>query len=428
MTVSTATNVTTAAGDGGTAPVPIPFFFIDDADIEVTVRTDATGAETPWVLGTDFTVSGAGNEAGGTLTPISVRAVGTTLFIRRVEQFTQGSDFPAAGAIPSAAIEQALDRLTFLAQQLNETLGRGLTVPVTDGAASLALPSNIDRASKFLAFDGNGNPIAAAGTSANLGPVSAFMDTLLDDIDAAAARATLGIGGAATDIVEDLSPQLGAALDTNGFAVNESEGSAVASAATTDIWATDGNTIHVTGTATITGVGTAPRVGAWRKVIFDGALVLTHGANLNLPGSANITTAAGDVAFVYADTTTQFDVLHFKASGRANRLAAPDFTSSEQTVAADTVLNVSHGLGVTPSFVDVVLRNKTSELGYAVGEEVLANGRLGSSSADAGATVSKDSTDVTITQGLNFQLLSQSTLNGTTITVGNWKWVVRAWI
>ena len=96
---------------------------------------------------------------------------------------------------------------------------------------------------------------------------------------------------------------------------SDSEGAAVASAATTNIWADAGGTLHITGTTTITSFGTAPYAGAWKKVIFDGALTLTHGANLSLPGSANITTAADDMAFVYADTTTQFDVLYFKKNG-----------------------------------------------------------------------------------------------------------------
>lgn len=104
-------------------------------------------------------------------------------------------------------------------------------------------------------------------------------------------------------------------ITMSGASIVEAEGAAVASAATTNIWATDGNTVHVTGTTTITSFGTAPQAGAWQKIVFDDALTLTHGANLNLPGSANIPTAAGDFAFVYADTTTQFDVLYFKKDG-----------------------------------------------------------------------------------------------------------------
>jgi hypothetical protein len=104
----------------------------------------------------------------------------------------------------------------------------------------------------------------------------------------------------------------------NGGSIVEAEGAAVASAATTNIWAGDGNTVHVTGTTTITSFGTAPQAGAWMKVIFDGALTLTQGANLNLNGGGgNVIVAAGDMALVYADTTTQMDVFVIRANGRS---------------------------------------------------------------------------------------------------------------
>ena len=121
------------------------------------------------------------------------------------------------------------------------------------------------------------------------------------------------------DLVDDTTPQLGAALETNSFAINESEGAAVASATTTDIFgSSDGNTIHITGTTTIGDFTDAAAVGMWRKIIFDGVLTLTHdAAKIVLPGTANITTAAGDFAFVYADTVSLFRVAYFKADGTA---------------------------------------------------------------------------------------------------------------
>ncbi len=66
------------------------------------------------------------------------------------------------------------------------------------------------------------------------------------------------------------------------------------SATTTDIGAQNSVFLNITGTTTITSFGTnynGPR--------FDGALTLTHNATtLILPGTANITTAAGDSAIV----------------------------------------------------------------------------------------------------------------------------------
>jgi len=74
------------------------------------------------------------------------------------------------------------------------------------------------------------------------------------------------------------------------------KGSDIASATTTDIGAATGEFVDITGTTTITGLGTVA-AGIVRTVRFTGALTLTHNAtSLILPSSANITTANGDVA------------------------------------------------------------------------------------------------------------------------------------
>jgi len=74
------------------------------------------------------------------------------------------------------------------------------------------------------------------------------------------------------------------------------QGADIASAATTDIGASSGWEVNVTGTTTITSLGTKT-AGVMRHVTFAGALTLTHNAtSLILPGSANIITAAGDTA------------------------------------------------------------------------------------------------------------------------------------
>ena len=91
----------------------------------------------------------------------------------------------------------------------------------------------------------------------------------------------------------------------------------VASAATTNIWVTDGNTVHVTGTTGITAFSPAASIGARRTVVFDGIVLLTHSADLSLPGGVNYTTVAGDIIEVYADTLTQHDVVIHKRDGTA---------------------------------------------------------------------------------------------------------------
>ena len=95
-----------------------------------------------------------------------------------------------------------------------------------------------------------------------------------------------------------------------GFSTESTQGASAPSSTTINIWG-EGDSLHISGTTAITSLGTAPYAGATKRIIFDDALILTHGANLNLPGAANITTAAGDSCLVYADTTTQLDVLSY---------------------------------------------------------------------------------------------------------------------
>jgi len=79
-------------------------------------------------------------------------------------------------------------------------------------------------------------------------------------------------------------------------ALNHAPSVSLASAATVNIGAAAANAITITGTTTITAFGTIAS-GAIRVLTFAGALTLTHNAtSLILPGGANITTAAGDVA------------------------------------------------------------------------------------------------------------------------------------
>lgn len=67
----------------------------------------------------------------------------------------------------------------------------------------------------------------------------------------------------------------------------------IASASTTDIALADGESVNVTGTATINSLGSG-FVGCMREVRFSGSLTITASSNIVLP-AGNITTVAGDV-------------------------------------------------------------------------------------------------------------------------------------
>ena len=83
-------------------------------------------------------------------------------------------------------------------------------------------------------------------------------------------------------------------VSLTGGALNTPQGADIASAATVNLDTATGNLVDVTGTVTITAITLSQ--GRERTVRFTGALTLTNGASLVLPGAANITTAAGDFA------------------------------------------------------------------------------------------------------------------------------------
>jgi hypothetical protein len=95
-----------------------------------------------------------------------------------------------------------------------------------------------------------------------------------------------------TDAVKAVTPDALAAI--------WEKGGNVASAATVSLG--EGGFFHITGTTTITDIDFAtPKDGRIANFIFDGVLTLTHSATLQLPGTANIVTAAGDRACFVQD-------------------------------------------------------------------------------------------------------------------------------
>lgn len=96
----------------------------------------------------------------------------------------------------------------------------------------------------------------------------------------------------------------------------------VPSATTTDLWDATNNKNHsanviISGTTTITGLGSTVAVGALVLITFSGVLTFTHdGTNLVLPTGASITTAAGDTCIALCKASGQYRIFGYqKADG-----------------------------------------------------------------------------------------------------------------
>ena len=164
----------------------------------------------------------------------------------------------------------------------------------------------------------------------------------------------------------------------------------IASASTVNLANATGVVVNITGTTTITSLGTVAS-GALRTLIFGGILTLTHNAtSLILPGGVNITTAAGDVA-------------HFRSKGSGNWVcvsyqknsAGLDIPSTIHAASSKTTPVDADEIGLIDSAASWALKKltwanlKTTLNAYIVGgtDVAVADGGTGRSSHTAYAVL-----------------------------------------
>ncbi len=159
MTVSTTIIKSSHNGNGSTTTFAYAFKILQDSDLVVIIRNNSTGTETTKTLTTHYTVSGAGDASGGSITFTSgnTPASGETVVIRRNVPQTQVIDYIANDPFPAESHEEGLDRATMIAQQVSEEADRSIKLSRTNTMTSTEFTVGAtDRANKILAFDGSG--------------------------------------------------------------------------------------------------------------------------------------------------------------------------------------------------------------------------------------------------------------------------------
>jgi hypothetical protein len=186
----------------------------------------------------------------------------------------------------------------------------------------------------------------------------------------------------------EMAAQIASQLGKMGF-----EGADITSASPSLANAT-GWSVDITGTTAITSFGTVD-AGQLFILRFTGALTLTHNAtSLILPGAANITTAAGDIALMKSEGSGNWRCISFQ---RASGIAAVGPASSTDNAVAryngtggalqNSGAIVSDNNSIDISVADVVLGYNLNRTGTGAAAGTL---RAASGVIEVGSTTDKD--------------------------------------
>lgn len=139
------------AATGSQTGFTYPFPVFAETDLEVYV--DGTLK----TLTVDYTVAGAGNSSGGSVTFASAPVDGAIVTLRRKLVVQRTTDFQESGDFRAKTINDELDREVAFIQQVADDVGRTIRLSDADAPAGLALPAKALRAGKVLGFDDDGN-------------------------------------------------------------------------------------------------------------------------------------------------------------------------------------------------------------------------------------------------------------------------------
>jgi len=159
MGLSSTTTRVTFSGNGVTTAFSFPYYFYANADLVVREVVNSTQVETVKTINSHYTVSGAGESSGGTVTMLVAPASGVTLIIDRVPAATQEVSLTANDPFPAETLEKAgLNRMMTVVQWLKWFTGRVASIPTKyTGAFNPSLPmDDLDSDAKILMMTSTG--------------------------------------------------------------------------------------------------------------------------------------------------------------------------------------------------------------------------------------------------------------------------------
>lgn len=433
MTISTTSNRVVGVGNGATT-IWNYGFLIPAADEVVVQITDLTTGVVTTLTTLQYSITGLGNVAGGTVTYTPAIGVNQTITIQRILPVKQTVSLSNQGSFYPTVVEGALDYLTMVCQQLSDALSRaiqssatgaptidaggnrivnvGAPVATTDAArigdvqaaqaTANAVPTPVlGDVGKWLKATGAGAYAWTTLAAAAISDATAAGIALLTGANAAAQRASLGLGSLATKNsvgsgdIDDLSiVAADIAANTLTFAKFQRTGSAgqvwASAGAGADPGYVGGMTLIASGSpsAVATVDLTLPSGYKYFKLIVREVIPATNNTDLYLRVSqnngaaylatgydygANVTNAtAGTTSFFSAATISTTGILLAQALPNANGYNLIEITIFPGTASRLFRANYSAGwVSATPATISQI---GNGQYGGAVG--VATNVRL----------------------------------------------------
>ena len=153
MTVANTTSRNQYTATAGQTAFPYTFEVIETSDL-AALKNGAALSE-----GTDYTLTGVGNENGGTLTLVVAASAGDIITIYRDMELSRTTDYQENGDFLASEVNEDFDRLWLALQQVGDNNTRALRASESDtvlNETNTIIADIATRASKTLGFDADG--------------------------------------------------------------------------------------------------------------------------------------------------------------------------------------------------------------------------------------------------------------------------------
>lgn len=138
MPVETGRRKSYFTGDGATKVYPIGFPFLSETDLTVIFTDPVSRMDTVQTLATHYTVTGDARKGTASVSFVTAPGVGQLVTIYRTTQIVQEEQLLDNSRLNADRVVDVLDRLTMIAQELKEQVGRAVAVGITSTTSPTA--------------------------------------------------------------------------------------------------------------------------------------------------------------------------------------------------------------------------------------------------------------------------------------------------